>query len=237
MELQEQYDFLLSYNSLDGIEADFMANIMQLIIKYPLIWYNFLENILKNKIMISFRNAALIVSLELLTRQLRNSFNYVYEVMLRSNVVRHTIEKKGFLIIYVYSQKISDFFQNSGFWLEYITAHACEEIGFPCHRGVLFKTKDRHIAEVDVLVDLGRALFFIECKDTYAFTDKDLRKIYNLRRKTNFLSYGIFVCSKAGNNLNYKKYDIEMIKYKYNYELFKEELKDTIATKIVSLSF
>ncbi|NLD26906.1 MAG: hypothetical protein GX661_06060, partial [Acholeplasmataceae bacterium] len=111
------------------------------------------------------------------------------------------------------------------------------EIGFPCHRGVLFKTKDRHIAEIDVLVDLGQALFFIECKDTYAFTDKDLRKIYNLRRKTNFLSYGIFVCSKAGNNLNYKKYDIDLIKYKYNYELFKEEVKDTIATKIVSLSF
>ena len=105
MELEENCDFLLYYSNLDHIEENFIYNISQLIIKYPLIWYNFLENILKNKIMISFRDAALIVSLELLTRQLRNSFNFVYDVMVKSQVVVHTIEKKGFLIIYVYSQK------------------------------------------------------------------------------------------------------------------------------------
>lgn len=237
MELEENCDFLLYYSNLDHIEENFIYNISQLIIKYPLIWYNFLENILKNKIMISFRDAALIVSLELLTRQLRNSFNFVYDVMIKSQVIVHTIEKKGFLIIYVYSQKISAFFQNSGFWLEYITAYACQEIGFPCYRGVLFQSKDRHITEVDVLIDLGKVLFFIECKDTYSFTDKDLKKIYNLRKKTNCLSYGIFVCSKAINNLNYKKYDLELVKYKYNYHLFKEQLKEVLAKKIVDLSF
>ena len=63
MELEENCDFLLYYSNLDHIEENFIYNISQLIIKYPLIWYNFLENILKNKIMISFRDAALLVSL------------------------------------------------------------------------------------------------------------------------------------------------------------------------------
>jgi hypothetical protein len=77
MEPQENYEYLLFYNDLDPVEENFIFQIMQLIINYPLIWFNFLENILKNKIMISFRNNALIVSLELLTRQLKNSFDHV----------------------------------------------------------------------------------------------------------------------------------------------------------------
>jgi hypothetical protein len=237
MELQENYDYLICYNTLDPIEENFLMNILQLIINYPLIWFNFLENVLKNKIMISFRNRALIVSTELLTRQLKNSFDHVFQLMKNCNVVINTIEKKGFLIIYVYSEKISEFFQNSGFWLEYITAYACREIGFPCYRGVLFKTKDRHISEIDVLVDLGRVLFFIECKDTYSYTNLDLKKIDNLRKRINCLSYGIFVCTKATNNLDFKRYGLGLIKYKYNYEVFKEDLKDLIGGRIVSLSF
>lgn len=237
MEPQENYDYLLMFNALDPVEENFLYNILQLIINYPLVWFNFLENILKNKIMISFGNQALIVSLELLTRQLRNAFEQIYRLMLKSNVVINAIEKKGFLIIYVYSEKISQFFQNSGFWLEYLTAHACQEIGFPCYRGVLFKTRDRQISEIDVLIDLGKILFFIECKDTYIYSDEDLKKIDNLRRRINCLSYGLFVCTKAVNNLDFKKYGLGMIKYKYNYEAFKEELKDQLGGKIVSLSF
>jgi len=237
MELTQNYDYLVSYNSLDKIEERFFANILQLIINYPIIWYNFLENILKNKVMISFRNTALILSTELLTRQQKNSFTHVFNIMIKSGVVINTIEKKGFLIIYVYSQKISDFFQNSGFWLEYLTAYAISEIGFNSYRGVLLKTRDKNVQEVDVLVDIDRAIFIIECKDTYNYADKDLKRIYNLRKKINCLSYGIFVCSKLGYNLNYHKYEIDLIKYKFDYERFKEELKDLMANKIISLSF
>jgi hypothetical protein len=157
--------------------------------------------------------------------------------MVNSGVVNKAIEKKGFLIIYVYNQKISDFFQNSGFWLEYITAYACSEIGFDCYRGVLLKTRDQNIQEVDVLVDLGRVIFLIECKDTNNYTNADLKKVYDLRKKINGLSYGIFVCSKAGINADYHKYEIELVKYRFNYEEFKERLKDVIANKIISLSF
>ena len=87
MDAQENNEYLLMFNALDPVEENFLYNILQLIINYPLVWFNFLENILKNKIMISFRNRALIVSLELLTRQLRNSFEQIYRLMLKSDVV------------------------------------------------------------------------------------------------------------------------------------------------------
>ena len=237
MDAQENYEYLLMFHALDPVEENFLYNILELIINYPLVWFNFLENILKNKVMINIRNRALIVSMELLTRQLRNSFEQIYRLMLKTNVVLNAIEKKGFLIIYLYSDCISEFFRNSGFWLEYLTARACQEIGFPCYRGVLFKTKDRQISEIDVLIDLGEVLFFIECKDTYLCTEDDLKKIDSLRKRINRQSYGLFVCTKSVQNLDFKKYGLGLIKYKYNYQTFREELKEQLAGRILSLSF
>ena len=237
LELTQNYDFLVCYNSLDRIEERFFNNMMLLIINYPIVWYNFVENILKNKLMISFRNTALIVSLELLTPQQRNAFKHVYQVMIDNNVILKSVEKKGFLIIYVYSQKISDFFQNSGFWLEYLTAYACFEIGFTSYRGVLLKTKDKSVQEVDVLIDLEKIIFLIECKDTYNYTDNDLKRIYDIRKKIKCCSHGIFVVSKLGFNINYAKYEIDLVRYKYDYLDFKNQLREVISNKIVSLSF
>lgn len=236
MEIFENSNFLMCYNLLDEVEANFFNNIINYIIYYPIDWYNFLENILKNKLMISYRNTALIVSLEILTPQLKNSFNHIYKCMQSSGVILNVIETKGFLIIYVYSEKISDFFQNSGFWLEYITAYACNELGLKSYRGGLIKTNDGKIQEIDVIIEYNSNLFFIECKDTYNYTDRDLMKLYNLRKKINSNSYGVFVCSKLAYDIDYEKYEIELIKYKFNYSEFKEQLKEFIGSKLITLN-
>ena len=236
MEIFENDNFLMCCNLLDEVETNFFNNIINYIIYYPIDWYNFLENILKNKLMISYRNNALIVSLEILTPQLKNSFDHIYKCMEDSGVILNVIETKGFLIIYVYSQKISDFFQNSGFWLEYITAHACYELGLNTFRGGLLKTNDGKIQEIDVIVEYDSNLFFIECKDTYNYTNNDLVKIYNLRKKINSKSYGVFVCSKLAYDIDYEKYEIELLKYKFNYLEFKEQLKDFIGSKLITLN-
>ena len=89
---------------------------------------------------------------------------------------------------------------------------------------------------MDVLIDLGKVLFFIECKDTYLCSEEDLKKIDSLRKRINRQSYGLFVCTKTV-NLDFKKYGLGLIKYKYNYEAFREELKEMLAGRIVSLSF
>ena len=68
MEARADYDFLLYYYSLDQNEERFIREILKLIINYPIVWYNFLENILKNKVMINVKNGVMIVSLELLPR-------------------------------------------------------------------------------------------------------------------------------------------------------------------------
>lgn len=236
MEIYENSNFLMCYNVLDEVEANFFNNIIRFIIYYPIDWYNFLENILKNKLMISYRNTALIVSLEILTPQLKNSFNHIYECMNRCGVILNTIETKGFLIIYVYSEKISDFFQNSGFWLEYVTAYACSELGLTSYTGGLIKTHDGKIQEVDVIIEYNSNLFFIECKDTYSYTNKDLMKLYNLRKKINSNSYAVYVCSKLAYDIDYQKYEIELLKYKFDYSKFKDNLKEFIGSKLISLN-
>lgn len=237
LEASNNYDFMICYYSLDRIEERFFQNILKLIINYPIVWYNFLENTLKNKVMVSFQNTVMIISQELIPPQQKKYFDCIYRCMAESRTILKTVEKKGFLIIYLYSQKISDFFNNSGFWLEYITAYACSEIGFTTYRGALLKTRDQKIQEVDVLVDLDSVVFFIECKDTYNYTNEDLKKIFDLRKKINIYSFAVFVCSKTGFELDYHKYEIDLIKYRYNYYAFKKELKELITRKMISLSF
>lgn len=236
MEIIETGNFLLYYKLLDDVELNFFNNIIKYIIYYPINWYNFLENILKNNLILSHQNTALIVSLEILTPQLKNSFNHIYECMKNSGAILDVIETKGFLIIYVYSKIISDFFQNSGFWLEYITAYACLELGLNTYRGGLIKTNDGKIQEIDVIVEYCSNLFFIECKDTYNYSNLDLKKIYNLKKKINLKTYCVFVCTKVAYDIDYEKYEIELIKYKYNYSMFKEQLKDFISRKLSRLN-
>ena len=236
MVINDNSNFLFCYKLLDDTEANFIKNIINYIIYYPIDWYNFLENILKNKLMINYRNNAIIISLEILTPQLKNSFDHIYDVMKRSGVILSVIETKGFLIIYVYSKVISDFFQNSGFWLEYITDFACFELGLNSYRGGLIKTNDGRIQEIDVVVQYDSNLFFIECKDTYNYTHRDLKKIYNLKKKVNLNTFGVFVCSKLAYDIDYDRYEIGLIKYKFNYFNFKEELKDYIGNKLISLN-
>ena len=235
MEIYENSNFLICYDTIDEIERNFLNSIINYIIYYPIDWYNFLENILKNNLIVSFNNNAMIVSLEILTPQLKNSFNNIYNCMRSSGVILDTIKTKGFLIIYVYSKIISDFFKNSGFWLEYLTAYCTYELGLNTFRGGLIKTSDGKIQEVDVVLEYQSNIFFIECKDTYTYSNKDLRKLYNLRRKINGNSYGIFVCSKLAYDIDYEKYEIDLLKYKFDYFMFREELKELIANKFTSL--
>lgn len=237
LEARADYDFLLYYYSLDQNEERFIREILKLIINYPIVWYNFLENILKNKVMINVKNGVMIVSLELLPPKQKKCFDCVYGCLKENNMIVKMIEKKGFLILYLYSQKISDFFENSGFWLEYLTAEACKEIGLTAYRGALIKTRDQNIQEIDVLIDLHTLVFFIECKDTCNYGNDDLKKMSDLRKKINVCSFALMVCSKGGLDLDYQKYEIDLIRYRHNYYIFKNELKELITKKIVGLSF
>lgn len=236
MEVYENNNFLICYNTFDEIEAKFFEKIINYIIYYPIDWYNFLENILKNRLMISYGNTALIVSLEIITPQLKNSFNRIYDCMQSSGVVLNVIETKGFLIIYVYSKIISDFFQNSGYWLEYVTYYASLELGLCSYRGALLKTTDGKIQEVDVIIEYNSNLFLIECKDTHTYSNDDLVKLNNLRKIINSNSFGVFVCSKKAPNVDFLKHEIELIKYKFDYLEFRNNLKDYISRKLISLN-
>ena len=230
-------DFLICYYALDKTEEYFFYKILKLIIDYPIRWFNFLENILKNKLMVSFQNMAMIISIELIPPQQQKYFDYVYKIMIESGVIFNSIKKKGFLILYLYSKRICDFLEHSGFWLEYLTSYACFEIGYNSYRGVLLKTSDKTIQEIDVLIDLDTLVFLIECKDTCNFGIDELKKIDNLRKKISMYSIAILVCSKSVPNLNYDKYEINVINYKYNYFIFRNELKELIIKKLLSLSF
>lgn len=230
-------NFLLYYNTIDDKEELFFANIIELIVKYPIVWYNFVENILKNNIILVCEYNTLIISYSCLTPKLKNTFNMVLNVMRESLIVTKVIDNYDFLIIYLYSKNISDFFKKSGFWLEYLTHYAVINIiGNGVYRGTLLRTNDNHLQEIDVIFEINDILFIMECKDTHIYDDGDLKKLYNLKKKILYNSILVFIVTKEDSalELDFAKYDIQLIRYKYDYWLFEQELEEFIINKMLT---
>ncbi len=97
LEARADYDFLLYYYSLDQNEERFIREILKLIINYPIVWYNFLENILKNKVMINVKNGVMIVSLELLPPKQKKMFRLRIRMFERKQYDRENNRKEGIL--------------------------------------------------------------------------------------------------------------------------------------------
>lgn len=233
-------NFLVYYNTIDAKEENFFSNIIDLIIKYPLVWYNFVENILKNNIILVCEYNTLIISYSCLTSKLKNIFEIVLKVMQDSLIVTKIIDNNDFLIIYLYSKNISEFFKNSGFWLEYLTHYTILNIiGHGAYRGTLLRTNDNHLHEIDVIFEINDFLFLIECKDTNIYDEEDLKKLSNLKKKILDNSILAFVVTKGdqNNELDFAKYDIQLLRYKYDYWRFEEEMKEFIINKMLKYSF
>lgn len=235
LEIYESNNFTLCYNILDEVETRFIKSILAYIINYPIDWYNFLENVMKNNLLISYSNNAIIFSIEILAPQLKNSFKHIYDIMEKCGVIINKFEAKGFLVINVYSETIRNFFQKSGLWLEYITYLAFYELGFNAFQGCLIKTNDGSIQEVDVLVNYNSILFITECKDTYKYSNYDFLKLCNLKKKLKVKSYLLFVYTKDSPQIDLDNLKIDVIKYKYNYSEFKEQLKEIMIRKLIKL--
>lgn len=233
-------NFLVYYNTLDKKEELFFTNILNLIIKHPIVWYNFVENILKNNIILVCEYNTLIISYSCLTQKLKNTFNIVLKVMQESLIVTKIIDNYDFLIIYLYSKNISDFFKKSGFWLEYLTHYAVLNIiGHGAYRGILVRTNDNHLQEIDVIFKINEILFIMECKDTYLYNGDDLKKLSNFKKKILDNSILAFIVTKENHtlDLDFAKYDIHLIRYKYDYWLFEEELKEFIINNMLTHDF
>lgn len=228
---------MVYHNTFEYNEVCFFNRTIDLIINYPSLWHNFVENVLKNKVILMSEGNILIVSLGLITGSLREAFDKVYEIMNECGVIISINNNRDFLIIYLNSKNVSEFFRNTGFWLEYLTANAFLELGINAYRGVVIKTSDDNIQEVDVFIDLQNILFLIECKDTYIYDERDFKKMFDLQKKIEGRTFGIFVVTKMLDDLDYNLHGIDIIKYNYNYFEFKENLKEIIISKLISISF
>lgn len=233
----KEYNFMVYHNTFEYNEVCFFNRTIDLIINYPSLWHNFVENVLKNKVILMSEGNILIVSLGLITGSLREAFDKVYEIMNECGVIISINNNRDFLIIYLNSKNVSEFFRNTGFWLEYLTANAFLELGINAYRGVVIKTSDDNIQEVDVFIDLQNILFLIECKDTYIYDERDFKKMFDLQKKIEGRTFGIFVVTKMLDDLDYNLHGIDIIKYNYNYFEFKENLKEIIISKLISISF
>lgn len=227
-------NYSLSYRVLDEVENTFLLNIINYIINHPLDWYFFLENVIKNKNLVEFSDQSMIVAYRSLSKQQLNSFNHFYNLLFSNNVIFNLHQNDDFLIIIFYSTLIKNFFEKNGQWLEYLTYYACIELGLYCFNDILITTDDGKINNVDVWAMLDSSVFIFKCFDSYKYCNADFENLFNIQKKLNTKSNIILIYTKDSSNFK-KDARIELLKYKYNYSNFKEQLQEIIIRKFINL--
>lgn len=105
-------------------EEIFYNVIAQIIINYPLLWNNFINNIIAVKAIVATKDGFLIINKYLLDNRQTKVLNQIWSKIEKTNVFDTIISSNDFKIYSCKSRKIIRFF-NSNAWLEAIIYYFC----------------------------------------------------------------------------------------------------------------
>ena len=89
--------------------------------------------------------------------------------------------------------------------------------------------------EVDLIAFTVDHLFFFKCLDTYQYSIDVLNNLFSIQKKLQSKSSIIFIYTKDAKNFDYKNPLFTSIKYKFDYNKFKDNLKEIILRKLIEL--
>lgn len=107
-------------------EEIFYNVIAQIIINYPLLWNNFINNIIAVKAVVATKDGFLIINKYLLDNRQTKVLNQIWSKIEKTNAFDTIISSNDFKIYSCKSRKIIRFF-NSNAWLEAIIYYFCIE--------------------------------------------------------------------------------------------------------------
>lgn len=208
-------NFFVSY--LYTIEKNFFINIQNLIISYPIIWHNFIENILKKKIIIVIDDFRIIVYKEMLDKRSERIYYFILERLNQSYVINETIQDNTFDIITFITSKIIIVFSDYDYWLYLITLKACKDLKINIDEKTYYSLENnKYIFFLNIV--LNSVNYNICFNDT---THSYIVEKYFLESKERL----IIVSTK---NIKVENENITLIKYHHNYSQFKEELLEIL---------
>jgi len=183
---------------------DFLS---EMIISYPLIWNNFLENIIKKDYLMVTDEYHIVVYKEKLNKNLLKTYSFIYTILEKNKAILSINENQYFSVATFYNPMFLRIFYDLDYWLFLITRKVLNDLDIKYFENeYLYFDKMSTYLEVVVNREINIILF----NDTYnefiipnCFIDKKI----------------ILVSLK-----NIKVNNINLIKYNYQYVLFKKRL-------------
>lgn len=225
----------LKYADSDKITEKFLDTMMKFIIDYPIVWKNFVENVLKNNIAICHQGLMAMIYEKVFPQNIQIVIDHTLDYVKRSGIIESVYKEEGVYYIKFINKEQQDFFIKTGLWLEYLTYYTLRDIfekdlHYDIHisQGNLIKLGNiKKFSEVDVIGSVDNHYFVIECKDTNLYSEDDYKKLRKIAKKIyNKKAKRIFITTKYTDKdiVDSKKYRINFITYNGNYLSFKEEL-------------
>lgn len=192
-----------------GFENDFYISIQNLITRYPLIWHNILENLIKQDLIVVTDNYHIIIFKEKMNSRLRKLYNYIFKILDENKMILNINENKNFYIITINNPNISRIFYDYDFWLFLVTKKTLDEYNISYSENE-FYTNTKISKYISLSIN----------KYNYTIIFNDTTNKYKI--DPFFLTLNSRILLITTKELSIK--DIILLKYKYQYFVFKEEL-------------
>lgn len=204
-------NFFVSYNNI--LEKNYFINIQNIIVSYPLIWHNFMENILKKEIVKTTDELHLIAFKEKMDARNKRIYNFLLEKINTSYAISQFINNQSFDFLTFSISKMTIIFNDYDYWLYLITLKALKELKIKVEEKSYFSYLRNYY------------IFFLTTTINgidYNICFNDTSYIYNIEEYFLNNSNTLIIVSTKNIPFSY----IKVIKYHHNYYQFKEELLD-----------
>lgn len=204
-------NFFVSYNNI--LEKNYFINIQNIIVSYPLIWHNFMENILKKEIVKTIDELHLIAFKEKMDLRNKRIYNFLLEKINSSYAISQFINNQSFDFLTFSTSKMTIIFNDYDYWLYLITLKALKELKIKVEEKSYFSCLRNYY------------IFFLTTTINgidYNICFNDTSYIYNIEEYFLNNSNTLIIVSTKNIPFSY----IKVIKYHHNYYQFREELLD-----------
>lgn len=204
-------NFFVSYNNI--LEKNYFINIQNIIVSYPLIWHNFMENILKKEIVKTTDELHLIAFKEKMNVRNKRIYNFLLEKINSSYAISQFINNQSFDFLTFSTSKMTIIFNDYDYWLYLITLKALKELKIKVEEKSYFSYL-RNCYIFFLTTTINGIDYNICFNDTSYF--------YNIEEYFLNNSNTLIIVSTKNIPFSY----IKVLKYHHNYYQFREELLD-----------
>lgn len=196
-----------------GRETKFYQSINNLIISYPLIWHNIMENIVKQDYIVSTDNYHLVVLKDKINRRISRCYDLLFKIFEDNQMILNVEDNRNFYIVTISNPNISRIFYDYDFWLFLITVKALKDYGISFEENEYFS-----------LQKMSKYLTLIINENEFLVLFNDTS--YNYKIDSFFETFKKRIILISTKQLTIE--NIKIIKYNFQYYKFKEELLQTL---------